>query len=68
MEKERLVDVFDVKSDVVQSLAEAGYDKEKLCFDTETPSYFHPGKSGRIFLNKGKEKVVALCKNPTLVF
>jgi phenylalanyl-tRNA synthetase beta chain len=25
----------------------------------ETPSYYHPGKSGRIFLNKGKEKVVA---------
>ncbi|MDC6482826.1 phenylalanine--tRNA ligase subunit beta [Candidatus Pelagibacter sp.] len=59
LEKERLVDIFDVKSDVVQSLAEAGYDKDKLYFDTETPSYYHPGKSGRIFLNKGKEKVVA---------
>ena len=59
LEKERLVDVFDVKSDVIQSLAEAGYDKDKLYFDTETPSYYHPGKSGRVFLNKGKEKVVA---------
>ena len=59
LEKERLVDVFDVKSDVIQSLVEAGYDKDKLYFDTETPSYYHPGKSGRVFLNKGKEKVVA---------
>ena len=59
LEKERLVDVFDIKSDVVQSLVESGYDKDKLYFDTETPSYYHPGKSGRIFLNKGKEKVVA---------
>ena len=59
LEKERLVDVFDVKSDIIQSLAEAGYDKDKLYFDTETPSYYHPGKSGRVFLNKGKEKEVA---------
>ena len=59
LEKERLVDVFDVKSDVIKSLVEAGYNKENLYFDTETPSYYHPGKSGRVFLNKGKEKVVA---------
>ena len=59
LEKERLVDVFDVKSDVIKNLVEAGYDKENLYIDTETPSYYHPGKSGRVFLNKGKEKVVA---------
>ena len=44
---------------MIKSLVEAGYDKENLYFDTETPSYYHPGKSGRVFLNKGKEKVVA---------
>ncbi|MDC0927293.1 phenylalanine--tRNA ligase subunit beta, partial [Candidatus Pelagibacter ubique] len=59
LEKERLIDVFDVKSDVIKSLVEAGYNKDKLYIDDETPSYYHPGKSGRIFLNKGKEKVVA---------
>ncbi|MDA9077342.1 phenylalanine--tRNA ligase subunit beta [Candidatus Pelagibacter sp.] len=58
-EQERLVDVFDVKRDVIQSLVEAGYNKDKFYIDDETPSYYHPGKSGRIFLNKGKEKVVA---------
>ena len=60
IEQERLVDVFDVKRDVVQSLVEAGYNKDKLYIDDETPNYYHPGKSGRIFLNKGKEKIVAL--------
>ena len=58
-EQGRLVDVFDIKRDVIQSLVEAGYNKDKFYIDDETPSYYHPGKSGRIFLNKGKEKVVA---------
>ena len=59
VEQERLVDIFDMKRDVIQSLVEAGYNKDKFYIDDETPSYYHPGKSGRIFLNRGKEKVVA---------
>jgi len=58
-EQERLVDIFDVKRDVVQSLVEAGYNKDKLYIDNNTPNYYHPGKSGRVFLNKDKETVVA---------
>jgi len=59
VEQERLVDVFDVKRDVIQSLVESGYNKDKFYIDNEAPSYYHPGKSGRIFLNKGKENAVA---------
>ena len=59
VEKERNVDVFDIKRDVIQTLVEAGYDSEKFYIDDEIPNYYHPGKSGRIFLNKGKEKVAA---------
>jgi phenylalanyl-tRNA synthetase beta chain len=59
LEKERLVDLFDVKQDVIQSLVEAGFSQNKLYIDDKTPGYYHPGKSGRIFLNKEKEKVVA---------
>ena len=59
IDKERNVDVFDVKRDVVQTLVEAGYNSEKFFIDSETPNYYHPGKSGRIFLNKGKDQVVA---------
>jgi phenylalanyl-tRNA synthetase beta chain len=59
LEKERLVDVFDVKQNVVKSLIEAGFNQSKLYIDDKTPSYYHPGKSGRVFLNRDKEKVVA---------
>ncbi len=57
--KERDVDIFDVKRDVVQTLVEAGYDSDKFFIDNETPNYYHPGKSGRLFLNKGKDKIAA---------
>ena len=56
---ERNVDVFDVKKDVVQTLVEAGYNSDKFFIDRETPNYYHPGKSGRLFLNSGKEQVAA---------
>ena len=59
LEKERNIDVFDIKKDVVQTLVEAGYDAEKFFIDDETPDYYHPGKSGRLFLNRGKESVAA---------
>ena len=59
IEKERNVDVFDIKRDVIQTLVEAGYNAEKFYIDDESPNYYHPGKSGRIFLNKGKDKVAA---------
>ena len=59
LEKDRLVDVFDVKQDVIKSLVEVGFNQNKLYIDDKTPSYYHPGKSGRVFLNKDKEKVVA---------
>ena len=49
IEKERNVDVFDVKRDVVQTLVEAGYNSDKFFVDSETPNYYHPGKSGRLF-------------------
>lgn len=59
IEKERNVDVFDVKKDVVQTLAEAGYNSDKFFIDSETPNYYHPGKSGRLFLNRGKDQIAA---------
>ncbi len=59
IEKERNIDVFDIKRDVIQTLVEAGYDSEKFYIDDESPNYYHPGKSGRVFLNKGKDKIAA---------
>ena len=57
--KDRDVDVFDVKRDVVQTLIEAGYNSDNFFIDSETPNYYHPGKSGRIFLDQTKDKVAA---------
>ncbi len=59
IEKERNIDIFDIKRDVIQTLVEAGYDTEKFYIDDKSPNYYHPGKSGRIFLNKGKDKAAA---------
>ncbi len=59
IEKERNVDVFDVKKDVIQTLVEAGYNSDKFFIDTQTPNYYHPGKSGRLFISNDKDKVAA---------
>ncbi|MDA9598762.1 phenylalanine--tRNA ligase subunit beta [Candidatus Pelagibacter sp.] len=59
IDKERNVDVFDVKKDVVQTLVEVGYNSEKFFIDSETPNYYHPGKSGRLYLNREKDHLAA---------
>ena len=59
IEKERNIDVFDVKRDVVQTLVEAGYNSDKFFIDSKTPNYYHPGKSGRLFLSKEKDQIAA---------
>ena len=59
IENERLVDVFDAKRDVIQSLVEMGFGQNKLHVDDKSPSYYHPGKSGSIYLNKNESSPVA---------
>ena len=59
IENERIVDVFDAKRDVVKSIVELGFKREKLFFTEKSPSYYHPGKSGSIYLNKEDKNVVA---------
>jgi len=59
IDKGRDIDVFDVKRDVVQTLVEAGYNSDKFFIDDKTPNYYHPGKSGRLFLNNDKDQAVA---------
>ena len=59
IDNERDLDVFDIKRDVVQTLAEAGYNSNKFFIDRETPDYYHPGKSGRLFLDETKDQIAA---------
>ncbi len=58
-EKDRLVDVFDAKKDAIQTLKEAGYDKDNFFIREKSPSYYHPGKSGSIYLDKDDIEPVA---------
>ena len=59
IDKERDFDLFDAKRDVVQTLIEAGYKSDQFYIDNKTPNYYHPGKSGRIFLDHEQDKVAA---------
>ena len=59
IDEERDIDVFDVKRDVVQTLVEAGYSSDRFFIDNKTPNYYHPGKSGRLFLNQYKDQAIA---------
>jgi phenylalanyl-tRNA synthetase beta chain len=58
-EKDRIVDVFDVKKDVIQTLVEAGYDSQSFFVRDKSPSYYHPGKSGSVYLDKDEIDPVA---------
>ncbi len=58
-DKERNVDTFDVKKDVIQSLCEAGIYKDDIVIDDKTPSYYHPGKSGGVYQNKNEKNALA---------
>ena len=51
-EENRLVDVFDAKKDLIQTLVEAGYERQKLFIREKSPSYYHPGKSGSVYLDR----------------
>ena len=58
-ETERNVDVFDAKRDTIQTIVEAGFSKNKLIIKDQAPSYYHPGKSGSVFLSTEEDKPIA---------
>ena len=58
IEKDRFVDVFDAKRDAIQSLVDSGFDQNKFHINDKAPSYYHPGKSGSVYLNKNEDNPV----------
>ena len=58
LRKDNLIDVFDIKKDVVQTLVELGIDKNETSININTPSYYHPGRSGAI-ITKNDKKLLA---------
>ena len=58
IEKERDLDVFDIKSDVIKTLIELGVSEKDLFINDKTKHCYHPGRSGSI--NLKSEKVLTL--------
>tara|TARA_B100001248_G_scaffold64627_1_gene45151 strand:- start:28858 stop:31260 length:2403 start_codon:yes stop_codon:yes gene_type:complete len=54
IDKERNVDVFDIKSDVIKTLIELGVSEQSLFVSDNTKECYHPGRSGSINLNSEK--------------
>ena len=54
IEKERNIDVFDIKSDAVKTLIELGLHEQNLFINDSTKQCYHPGRSGSISLKSEK--------------
>ena len=54
IEKERNIDVFDIKSDVVKTLIELGISEKDFFISENTKQCYHPGRSGSITLKSEK--------------
>ena len=48
IEKERSIDVFDIKSDVIKTLIELGIMEHDIFISDNTKDCYHPGRSGSI--------------------
>ena len=54
LDKERDVDVFDIKSDTIKTLIELGIEEKYLFVSDNTKHSYHPGRSGSITLKSEK--------------
>ncbi len=54
IEKERNIDVFDIKGDVIKTLIELGISEQDLFISDNTKQSYHPGRSGSITLKSEK--------------
>ncbi len=51
---DHLVDVFDIKADLFALLATLGFPAERLQIAEPAAAWYHPGRSGRLMLGKGR--------------
>ena len=54
LDKERNVDVFDIKSDAIKTLVELGIEEKNLFVSDNIKYSYHPGRSGSITLKSEK--------------
>ncbi len=58
-EKERKVDIFDLKADTEKTLLELGLKDENLFICEAKKNYYHPGRSGAIHLKSSEGPLLA---------
>ena len=54
LDKERDVDIFDIKGDVMRTLVELGIEEKNLFVSDNTKFSYHPGRSGSVMLKSEK--------------
>ena len=54
LDKERNIDVFDIKSDTIKTLIELGIEEKNLFVADNTKHSYHPGRSGSVTLKSEK--------------
>ena len=54
LDKERDVDIFDIKGDVIRTLVELGIEEKNLFVNDNTKYSYHPGRSGSVTLKSEK--------------
>jgi phenylalanyl-tRNA synthetase beta chain len=59
LEKDKDVDVFEIKDCVYKTLLELGIHEQELVVIQESESYYHPGRSGKFYLNSNKQLPIA---------
>jgi len=59
IEKDKDVDVFEIKDCVYKTLIELGIHEQDLTIIQESETYYHPGRSGKFYLNSNKQSPIA---------
>jgi phenylalanyl-tRNA synthetase beta chain len=59
LEKDKDVDVFEIKDCVYKTLIELGIHEQDITVIQESESYYHPGRSGKFYLNSNKQLPIA---------
>ena len=54
LDKERNIDVFDIKADVIRTLIELGIEEKYLFVNENTTHSYHPGRSGSVSFKSEK--------------
>ena len=54
LDKEREVDIFDIKGDAIKTLVELGIEEKDLFISDSTKHGYHPGRSGSVTLKSEK--------------